>query len=129
MTDRHSAGSTRDGSHSFRCHVAARLSAIWLIVLVVSPWSEPFAIATSLNQASDNLTTVSSDPGTAGSTEDLTGSVTPPTAFRTGKLRLEHSIGERSVIGPVILTEVPLEESNRPSPPRSRSSAAAVLRL
>jgi hypothetical protein len=154
MTDSHLASLTRDGSRatvrgvsaciterhspvtfrmrSFRYLVAARLSAIWLIVLVVSPWTAPFAtcpLATFSNHAFEGVTTVSSEPGTAASTEDPTAAVTPPPASRSGKLRLEHCIGEWSAILPITLAEVPLEESNRPSPPGSHSSAPAVLRL
>lgn len=154
MTDSQSLSSTRDvsrarvldvpariterdspvtfGLRSFRCLVAARLSAIWLIMLVASPWTAPFAtcgLATFWNHTSDSLTTVSSEPGTETSTGDLTGSVTPPASLRSGRLRLEHCIGEWSVILPITPTEVPLEQSNRPSPPGSHSSTPSVLRL
>jgi len=129
ITERHSSVKFR--LRLFRYLLAARLSAIWLIVLVVSPWTAPFAtcpLRTFSNHASDGVTTVSSERGTAASTEDPTAAVTPPPASRS-KLRLEHCIGEWSAILPITLAEVPLEESNRPSPPASHSSAPAVLRL
>lgn len=153
MTDSHSARPQRDGSRarvphvprcmperhspvtfglrSFRCLVAARLSAIWLIVLIVSPWNAPFATsddAISSNHASDGRTTVSWEPGTA-STEDPNVCALPPAARRWDSLRLEHSIGVESVIGPITVAEVSLEESNRPSPAGRHALSRAVLRL
>jgi len=138
MTDSHSASSTRGRGRArvchvperiterrsavrvrvrnFRCLVAARLSAIWLIVLIVSPWNAPFATgddAISLNHASDGRTTVSWEPG-AASTDDSNVCALPPAARRWNRLRLEHSIGVESVIGPITIPEASPEESNRP---------------
>jgi len=116
---------------AFRCLVAARLSAILLIVLIVSPWNAPFATgddAISSNQTLDGRTTVSWEPGTA-STDDPNICALPPAARRWDSLRREHSIADWSVVLPITLAEVPLEESDRPSPSATHSSATAVLRL
>jgi hypothetical protein len=116
---------------SCRCSVAARLSAIWLIVLIVSPWNAPFATGDdpiSSNHASDGRTAVSWEAGTA-STDDADVCSLPPTARRWDRLRLEHSIGVESVIGSVTVPEVSLEESNRPSRAGCHAFASAVLRV
>jgi hypothetical protein len=110
---------------------AARLSAIWLIVLIVSPWNAPFATsddAISSNHASDGRVVASWESGTA-STEDPNVCALPPTARRWDNLRLDHTIDVESVIGPITVPEVSLEESNRPSPAGCHALAPAVLRL
>jgi hypothetical protein len=153
MTDSHSASSTRDRSRvrglnaraclskrhypvrfrlqNLRCLVAARLSAVWLIVLIVSPWNAPFATgddAISSNHASNGTATVSWEPGTS-STEDPNVCALPPVARRWDSLRLEHTIGVESIIGPITVPEVSLEESNLPSAAGCHALAPAVLRL
>jgi hypothetical protein len=153
MTNRPRVSSTRDGGRaivlavpariterdsrsrnrirSIRRLVAARLSAIWLIVLIVSPWNAPFATGAdpiSSVHALDGRATVSWEAGTASS-EDANICALPPAARRWERLRLEHSIGVVSLIGSITLPEISLKESNNPSPPGNYSSAPSVLRL
>jgi hypothetical protein len=116
---------------SFRRLVVVRMSAIWLIVLVLSPWTAPFAtcdLATSWSHATDNGVMVSPGPDIAASIGDRSGCVAPGPA-RLRRPWLEHSLGAESLIGPITVRAASLDVSDRPTPPGFSALASAVLRV